>query len=90
MKSAYELAMERFGDDEPSPQLTDAQKAELADLDRTYDAKVAEKEIFLQPKIVVARGEERTQLATQLRYERERLNEERERKKEAVRTRTRG
>jgi hypothetical protein len=47
MKSAYELAMERFSDDAPSASLTDAQKAAIADIDRKFKAKVAERELFL-------------------------------------------
>ncbi|MDA0321114.1 MAG: hypothetical protein O2923_00145 [Verrucomicrobia bacterium] len=39
MKSAYELAMERLGGE---TQYTDEQKEQLAELDRKFDAKVAE------------------------------------------------
>jgi hypothetical protein len=40
MKSAYELAMERLGG--PLREYTDAQKEKLAEVDRTYDARVAQ------------------------------------------------
>ena len=40
MKSAYELAMERLGGS--LRQYTDAQKEELAEIDRLYDSKVAQ------------------------------------------------
>lgn len=51
MKSAYELAMERLEKSAPTLQLTDAQKAQLAEIDSTYRARIAEKELFLQGKI---------------------------------------
>ncbi len=51
MKSAYELAMERLEKSAPTVQLTDAQKAQIAEIDSTYKARIAEKELFLQGKI---------------------------------------
>ena len=33
MKSSYELAMERFGDDDDAKPLSDEQKAEIAEID---------------------------------------------------------
>ena len=49
MKSAYELAMERLAKSDPAKgkPLTAAQKARLAELDRVYQGKWAEREIFL-------------------------------------------
>ena len=47
MKSAYERAMERFGDGEPVVSLSDEQKAALAEVETKYKAKIAEKELFL-------------------------------------------
>ena len=91
MKSAYELAMERLEKEDPqgSVSLTDEHKAELAEIDKKYQAKVAEKEIFLKKQIAEARrqgdGEAFRQLETQLRNERLRLEEEREAAKEKVR-----
>jgi hypothetical protein len=41
MKSAFELAMERLGGG-PLREYTDAQKEQLAEVDRTYDARVAQ------------------------------------------------
>ena len=40
MKSAFELAMERLGG--PLREYTDAQKEQLAEVDRTYDARIAQ------------------------------------------------
>src|SRR5262245_58423674 len=51
MKSAYELAMERLEKIAPTLQLTDEQKAQIAEIDSTYKARIAEKELFLQDKI---------------------------------------
>ena len=50
MKSSYELAMERMGggDDEP---LTDEQKAQIAEIDSKYKAKIAERKIFLEKNL---------------------------------------
>jgi len=89
MKSAYELAMERFADDTPARSLTDAQKAELAELDQRYQAKIAEREIFLQGQLTKARAESDAtaieQLETQLRHEKARLEDEKEAAKDKVR-----
>ncbi len=51
MKSAYELAMERLEKTAPTVTLTDEQKAQIAEIDSTYRARIAEKELFLQSKI---------------------------------------
>lgn len=87
MKSAYELAMERLEKDDPSAvkPLTDEQRAQLAEIDKVYEAKIAEREVFLKGKLVSAQGEEAEQIQQQLRLERERLQEEREDKKDKVR-----
>lgn len=90
MKSAYELAMERFAasDDAPIKPLTDAQKAELADLDQRYRAKIAEREVFLHKQIAEARRSDPGSVAAiekQLLNERARLESERERAKDKVR-----
>lgn len=48
MKSAYELAMERLAKKEPSRPLTPDQKARLAEINSLYQARLAERETFLQ------------------------------------------
>lgn len=91
MKSAYELAMERLAaaDPEAVTPTTDEQREALAELDRKYQAKVAEKEVFLEQKIGQARregdSEAVAQIERQLQNERERLAAEREAGKERVR-----
>jgi hypothetical protein len=51
MKSAYELAMERMGDDGENKPLTDEQKEKIADIDSKYRAKIAERKIFLEKSL---------------------------------------
>jgi hypothetical protein len=89
MKSAYELAMERLNKSSPGQKLTDKQKAELAELDSRYKAKLAEREIFLKDEITkaVAKGdfESIDQLEKQLVSDRKSLAAELEEKKEKVR-----
>ena len=54
MKSALELAMEKLNarkSEENTVALTDAQRQEISDLRKLYDAKIAEKEIMMQSDI---------------------------------------
>jgi Spy/CpxP family protein refolding chaperone len=55
MKSALELAMEKINaqksQEETVVSLTDAQRQEMSDLRKQYDAKIAEKEIMMQADI---------------------------------------
>lgn len=91
MKSAFELAMERLQKEDPDGgvSLTEEQKAELADIDQKYKAKIAEREVFLASKLKEARASRDAdavnQLEKQLRNERLRLEDERESKKNLVR-----
>jgi hypothetical protein len=90
MKSAYELAMERLQQTSPSLSLTDEQKKELAELDSKYQAKIAEKELFLNEQIRKAQAEGKVEeidsLQKQLVSEVRRLQEECETKKEKLRS----
>ena len=89
MKSAYELAMERLEKSAPTVTLTDAQKAQIAEIESTYKARVAEKELFLQDKIREAglsgTFQELEQLEAQLAAEVRRLREDCEEKKAKLR-----
>jgi hypothetical protein len=91
MKSAYELAMERLqaADKEPAKTLTDAQKEQLAEIERSYQARVAEREVFLNQQLNKARaarkGPEVERLERQIRDERQRLRDEAEAEKEKIR-----
>ncbi len=89
MKSAYELAMERLAKASPTLVLTDEQKTQLAEIDSTYKAKIAEKELFLKDQIQKAENagnfEEIEKLEKQLASEIARLRQDCEAKKEKLR-----
>ena len=81
--------MERLAKDHPIVTLTDDQKKELAEIDSTFKARIAEKELFLKGEIakaqVAGKFEEAEQLEKQLRLEVRRLQEDCETKKEKLR-----
>ena len=89
MKSAYELAMERLEKAAPTQKLTDAQKAEIAEIENLATARTAEKELFLGEQIAKARATgdfaALDSLEKQLVAERQRIRDEAEAKKERVR-----
>jgi hypothetical protein len=89
MKSAYELAMERLEKQSPTAKLSDAQKAQITELEALTKAKKAEKELFLQGEITKAQEkgdfEAMEQLQKQLKHEMSKLDEDLEKKKEKVR-----
>ena len=89
MKSAYELAMERLEKTSPSLSLTEDQKKQIVEVDSTYRAKIAEKELFLKDQIRKAQEagkfEEVESLEKQLALEIRRLQEDCEAKKEKLR-----
>ena len=92
MKSAYELAMERLQASSPSVPLTDEQRAKMAELDSVYQAKIAEKEIFLKGQMSKAMEqgdlEALASLEKQLSVDRAALQSEREEKKKQIRAAT--
>ncbi len=89
MKSAYELAMERLEKKAPSLALTDEQKQQIAEIDSTFKARIAEKELFLKDQITKAlaagKHEEAESLQKQLSIDIRRLQEDAEAKKEKLR-----
>jgi dynactin complex subunit len=89
MKSAYELAMERLNKTSPAVKPTAQMKAQLAELDSKYAAKIAEREIAANSEIEksAATGEfEKMDLARQqLARDRNALKAELEEKKERLR-----
>lgn len=91
MKSAYELAMERLAKSDPSASapLTPEKRSRLAEIDRVYKGKLAEREIFLKQQLEQAfadqKFEEAEKIKQQMASERARLDEEREAEKERVR-----
>src|SRR3954468_6170140 len=90
MKSAYELAMERLAKSDPSTgPMTPEQKSRLAEIDRVYQGKLAEREIFLKKQLEEAfaaqKLEDAEKIKQQLASERARIEEDREAEKERVR-----
>jgi hypothetical protein len=92
MKSAYELAMERLKAADPGSgrELTPAQKKQLAEIDSRYQAKIAEREIFLRQQLAAAeadpaKADEAQKIREQIRRERLVLEEDRENEKNQVR-----
>lgn len=89
MKSAFELAMERLEKESPTQELTEEQKAKLSELSKVYEAKIADKELFLNGEIAKAEAagefDQTEQLTKQLVSERKVLEEELEQKKNEVR-----
>ena len=90
MKSAYELAMERLEKTQPTIALSEDQKKELADVDSTCRAKIAERELFLRDEIrkaqLAGNLEDVQKLEKQFTFEIARLREDCEAKKEKLRT----
>jgi hypothetical protein len=89
MKSAYELAMERLEKNEPTQTLTEEQKQSLANTDARFQAKIAERDVFLSKQISVERAQgnwaEAAAIQEQLAREKTLLNEERETAKNKIR-----
>jgi hypothetical protein len=91
MKSSYELAMERLAKSDPDSArpLTAEKKQRLAEIDRVYQGKLAEREIFLKKQLddayAAQKAEEIDKIKQQIASERTRLDEDRESEKEKVR-----
>ena len=89
MKSAYELAMERLAKESPIDTLTYEQKEAIAEIDKKYSSKIAEREVFLKSKIAeaISNGEfeESQQLEEELSREIRSLRSSLESEKETIR-----
>jgi len=89
VKSAYELAMERLEKKTPSMALTPEQKAQIAEIDSSFKARIAERELFLKGEIAKAaqagNSEEAETLQKQLTIDLRRFQEDAEAKKEKLR-----
>ena len=89
MKTAYELAMERLNEQSPTIKLTDEQRAAIAEVDSQYNAKIAERELTLGGEIDQAREsgdfDAIASLDEQLTADKNKLEAERETRKEAIR-----
>jgi len=91
MKSAYELAMERLAKSDPDAgrPVSAGQKARLAEIDRVYQGKIAEREIFLQKlfedALSARKFDEAEKVRKQIASEKARFAEERDEEKERAR-----
>lgn len=84
MKSAYELAMERLGGD--SKELSDDQKAAIAEIDSKLKAKVAETEIMFDQQLASEADPAKAALITQTRQQQiAKIKENAESVKETIR-----
>ena len=83
------MAMERLEKESPTQELTEEQKAKLSELSKVYEAKIADKELFLNGEIAKAEAagefDQIEQLTKQMVSERKVLEEELEQKKNEVR-----
>ncbi len=92
MKSAYELAMERLSKSDPQSHkaLTPEKRAKLADVDRVFMGRIAERDIFLKQRLEQAlsgtNAEEVDKIRKQIASERGRLEEDRESEKDRIRS----
>ena len=81
--------MERLEKESPTQELTEEQKVNLSELSKVYEAKIADKELFLNGEIAKAEAagefDQIEQLTKQLVSERKVLEEELEQKKNEVR-----
>lgn len=91
MKSAYELAMERLSKSDPgsSKPLSADKRAKLAEIDRVFQGKLAEREIFLRQQLDQAlaaqNAEEADKIRKQISSEKARIEDEKESEKERIR-----
>ena len=81
--------MERLEKEAPTRELTDKQRGELAELSKVYEAKIADRVVFLNGEMEKAEAagefEQVEQLNKQLASERKVLEEELEQKKNGIR-----
>ncbi len=79
--------MGRLEASDPTTKITEAQRAEIAEIDNLYRSKTAERRVFLEGEIAKAADQpgESEMLRKQLASEIARLEEESEAKKERVR-----
>ena len=88
MKSALELAMERFdAESGAAPRLSDEQKAAIAEIEKRTQAKLAEMQIMHQKNLAEAAGDyaQIIELEEAMRSGKLKLEESAEEEKQAVR-----
>lgn len=85
MKSAYEIAMEKLrAQSGPEMKLTDAQRGQIAGIERKYDAKVAEANLNFDQRLAAAKPADRAAVQKDRAEEVARLQAKREAEKESV------
>ena len=86
MKSAYELAMERLSRERgPVRKLSDAQKEVIQDIERRYDARIAETRLEFEGRLrAVQSAADHDQVMAEMAAAIRALEEKRDRDKEAV------
>ncbi len=81
--------MERLGASDPQVKLTDEQRAEIAEIENRFKAKIAEREVFLKGLMDQARAAgnygELQELQAQLARDLSTLNNDRDAAKERIR-----
>ena len=83
MKSAYEIAMEKLNAASgPVKTLSDEQKVQVAEIDKSYDAKIAETKLTYDENLAAAPPEKAQDLQQELASDLARLEEKRETEKE--------
>ncbi|MCH8203513.1 MAG: hypothetical protein IID09_00025 [Candidatus Hydrogenedentes bacterium] len=91
MKSAYEIAMEKLdAASGPVKTLSDEQKEQVAEIDKSCDAKIAETKLTFDEKLAAAPPEKVEELQQELASELARLEEKRETEKESFWNETQG
>lgn len=85
MKSAYELALERLEKESgPGKKLTDEQRDAIAEIDKKYDARVAEQRLAFDSRLATATFEEAEQIQAELASTLQSLEAQREHDKESI------
>ena len=86
MKTAYELAMERLEKNSgPTRKLSDEQKAQIAEIEKLYEAKIAELKLSFESRMQTAQSrEEWDAMQAELAGKIAALEEQRENEKEKV------
>ena len=86
MKSAYEIAMARLEKEKgPGRKLSDEQKAEIAAINKKYDARVAEEKLTFETRMAKAANfEELENLRKEMAASLTSIEEQREKARESV------
>lgn len=84
MKSAYERAMERLNKESPTKELSDEEKARIAEIENQAQARIAETQLAYDTKIAEANPMEAETLRQELVTEITRIEEKQNADKDAI------